>query len=242
MRSKTVFNYAESIVKEFKLPVIFNAFEVIEEIWNMKPADILYDVSDLVVSSSVMEGFGYALYEPWLYGCGVTGRVPQGGGGYSKTADISNMYSRFPVPETWVSVEQLREKYWVKYNKYYSKRGLLSFIDSIVVDKTVDFGLLDEKMQFKLVRSVLKDSKMRQDWKDLLDKELAGWPGMKLVSSPDRDIICKNMEKITGEFSYLNFQKLFYTSFVQPSKISFSSGDYSCILDEFSAKGLWLLA
>lgn len=240
-RSKTVFNYAKQIVKEFKLPVIFNAFEVIKEIWNMEPTDILYAVSDLVVSSSVMEGFGYALYEPWLYGCGVTGRMPLGGGGYSKTIDISNMYSRFPVPETWVSVEQLREKYWIKYNKYYPKRGLSTFLDSIVTDKSVDFALLDEKMQFELIRSVLIDTRMRENWRCLLNKEHVGWPGMKSVSSPNRNIICKNMEKITSEFSYLNFHKLFYTSFVQPSKISFSSCDYSCILDEFSARGLWLL-
>lgn len=241
VRSRSVYNYACLLVKEFKLPVIFNIFKVIKEIWkDSDPVEIVYTISDSVVSTSVIEGFGYALYEPWFYDCMITGRIPQGGG-YPPFIGTSSFYSRFPIPGDWISIKLLREKYSVKYSKYYTKQHFSDFLDSVIIDGTVDFGLLDEEMQFEVVKNVLKDEKMKSTWRQLLDKKLVGWPGFKDLNSQDFVIYSKNKEKIQSEFSLSNFQKLFYSCFTQPSKRNNSDWDYSCILEEFRKRGLWLL-
>ena len=38
----------------------------------------LYRIADACISTSVLEGFGYGLREPWLYGRAVLGRLPCG--------------------------------------------------------------------------------------------------------------------------------------------------------------------
>jgi len=241
-RSRSVFNHACMLVKEFKLPVIFDIFKVIKEKWkDSAPVELLYEISDSVLSTSVMEGFGYALYEPWFYDCMITGRIPRGGGGYPSFMDTSSFYSRFPIPEDWISIKLLREKYSIKYSKYYTKQHFSGFLDSFIIDGTVDFGFLDEEMQFKIIKNVLKDEKMKSTWQQLLDQKLAGWPGFKELNSQDFAIYCKNREKIESEFSLSNFQKLFYSCFTQPSQRNTSDWDYSCILEEFQKRGLLLL-
>ena len=65
----------KEFVKRFRLPVIFNPGERIDYKSYIKdgherdnPAPVLYTIADCALSTSVSEGFGYGLYEPYLYG------------------------------------------------------------------------------------------------------------------------------------------------------------------------------
>jgi hypothetical protein len=67
------------LVERYRLRVILDAGKLItgrnRDIGN--PVPLLYAASDLALSTSLAEGFGYGLYEPLLYGKAVIARRPR---------------------------------------------------------------------------------------------------------------------------------------------------------------------
>ncbi len=88
------------------IPALFD----IEEVQSMvpalrgKPFMSVCGVVDVCLSTAVLEGFGYALYEPWLYGAAVVGRRPAGFGAFGG-ASVGHLYEMMRVPGEWVDGE-----------------------------------------------------------------------------------------------------------------------------------------
>lgn len=126
------------------------------------PFALLYRFADLAVSTSVAEGFGYGLYEPWALGKPVVGRKPVGflpcGG-----LRMSHLYDSFPVPAAWVNLKRLSAKY---HGHLYQCLGrgraqppLARFDRELharfVRNEEIDFGVLDYGQQWRIVRRIV---------------------------------------------------------------------------------------
>ena len=99
-----------------------------------RPFMSLCGLADGCISTSVIEGFGYALYEPWLYGRGVIGRMPEG---FSAAGGIRvpQLYDAMLLPAAWIdsnSDARRRPRRWPA---------------GVVRDGCVDFACLDFRTQ-----------------------------------------------------------------------------------------------
>jgi glycosyltransferase involved in cell wall biosynthesis len=157
----------------YRLPVIFDAERLAANAGIKGPAfPALTAYADAVLSTSIAEGFGYALYEPWIIGTPVIGRRPLGFDGISK-ADYA-FYDSLPVPAHIVAVGRLRDHYYRHGrrcfgNRWYpdKRRFVREFMREIVRAGAVDFGALDQEQQlavlkrFAAIHRVDRDLRMR---------------------------------------------------------------------------------
>lgn len=129
--------------------------------------------ADLVLTTSIAEGFGMVFLEAWLSGLNLVGRdLPE------ITADfkdaglcLDGLYERLQVPLSWVGEADFREATRRAYESVLSAYGmpLLSEDDfergfaCKIREECVDFGDLNEPLQEKVIRRVAGDSKSRDE-------------------------------------------------------------------------------
>jgi hypothetical protein len=113
---------------------------------------LLYKIVDCCLTTSVAEGFGYALHEPWVYHCGVIGRAFDGFVPLAGMA-MDHLYQRLPMPVSWIDVEELVAHYAARLpgvNRHRITRTL-------VVENSVDFGRLAPVQQLSIVKRLAND-------------------------------------------------------------------------------------
>lgn len=117
----------------------------------------LFTATDLCLSTAVLEGFGFGLYEPLLRGVPLVGRLPVGFE-YSDLPDWHLYYNELRVPVAWVSIDRLEKKYKTMTDKLRSLVGAPvpcgGFADLHVRDGRVDFGALDFQSQVRIIERV----------------------------------------------------------------------------------------
>ncbi|CAB1061213.1 Mannosylglucosyl-3-phosphoglycerate synthase (EC [Olavius sp. associated proteobacterium Delta 1] len=114
----------------------------------------------LLISTSITEGFGFSFLEPWLFGKLLWGR---------KLADIcrdfesngirlDHLYTGLYVPIDWIGLRQFRDKWHdcvlktcALFNFSIENARLRDAFDHITSDGVVDFGLLDESSQKRVM-------------------------------------------------------------------------------------------
>ncbi len=174
-RDRAVFETAVALCKKHRLPVTFDYGKVFADKSEKGVfTDKAFDVADACITTSVAEGFGYGLYEPWLYGKAVFGRKYLG---FEPLAGVGfpGLYDRLPVPVQWISVVELRQKYWETMQKCFGKAGNIpllasrkrfdkAFTEYFINNHTVDFGALDVPAQFKILESLLKSPGKTDEW------------------------------------------------------------------------------
>jgi hypothetical protein len=113
-----------------------------------------------VISTSISEGFGFAFLEPWLAGKSMEGRrlddicadfIDAG-------LDMDHLYSRIEIPVDWIGRSELVTRFQDCYRHNCRRFGVASRMPSprefsapFQSSETVDFGMLDEPLQAKLV-------------------------------------------------------------------------------------------
>ncbi len=103
----------EGLVREFNLPVsLGKAYDILKQ-GNGHGFTIsdLFSISDFVVSTSVLEGFGYAFLEPWLCGIPMVGRDLRNITSDFKDngIDLSHLYSQDELAMSPDSPERLEK-------------------------------------------------------------------------------------------------------------------------------------
>jgi hypothetical protein len=161
-----LFNEIIQHARQNNLPVILN----VERIKNHVNSNFfedntvfeyLYKFSNFCITTSLVEGFGYALYEPWIYGKNVIGRLPQGVG-CSEIIDLTHLYDRLDIPISWISLGKIGNKYYFQLKRFFS--GDSKFLNpehfknffkkSYLYNNFFDFGALTLKMQFSLLNKL----------------------------------------------------------------------------------------
>lgn len=123
-----------------------------------------YAAADLVLTTSVQEGFGMAFLEPWLYGRKVIGRKLKYITRDFEKAGINfqGSYERLPVPTNWFS---LSAAYIEWRNAVLASMKLYAFrppheprlreaFDAKIRDQQIDFGEISPNIQAEIVKLV----------------------------------------------------------------------------------------
>lgn len=150
----------KSFVEKHKLPVVFEAGDQ----WNMTYPQLLKR-ADAFITTSIAEGFGLIYLESWLAERPLTGRLLQ-----QVTTDFEDqgiefpgMYSSVDIPVEWMGEETLTERLkqsisfqFEQYEITLSRNKLERWLNALLVNGTVDFGVLDQGLQQKVIEKVIE--------------------------------------------------------------------------------------
>ncbi|MBN1575845.1 MAG: hypothetical protein JW913_04790 [Chitinispirillaceae bacterium] len=163
------------------------------------PFSPLYPGVDCILTTSLAEGFGYSLVEPWAYGRPVIGRRPAGIS-LPPGMESAPLYDRFPVPCSWVDVEECYRRFVAGYYQAFGKRyvPLQSFRAVVVREETIDFGMLDDRRQADILTRILRCDADRGILEALANKPAPGWPGMAQFNRPDARLINRMQNTVRG--------------------------------------------
>lgn len=210
-RDKALFGQIKKLARKYDVAVLLG----VERLKKYLPSSILRDRSlfsvlysycDCCVTTSIGEGFGYALCEPWLYDKNVIGRLPKGIAADELKLDLSHLYSSFPIPVQWINLERLYTYYIrqlvMAFGKKYSSLSFKPFRRMMVKKGCVDFGALYQGMQFEVAERLFR---MFADYANTkvvprgLPREVAAW--FKELSLSPRRIsqarIHKNRQRVS---------------------------------------------
>ena len=126
----------------------------------------LVQSSEFLITTSITEGFGFSFLEPWLYGKLLWGRKLvetcrdfEGNG-----IKLDHLYSALHIPTGWIDLERFRAKWRDSvlsacnlFNFEISSAALTDAFDHLSSGGVVDFGLLDESSQKKVILRLLAD-------------------------------------------------------------------------------------
>jgi hypothetical protein len=177
------------------------------------PFALLYDAADAVISTSVAEGYGYSLFEPWCFGIPVAGRLPDGAG-FIPGMKTESFYRRFPIPVSWIDLEGMYRNYSDCYSGMFGRKyvSMKRFSSMVVKDGYVDFGKIGARQQLALIRRMLQNESTLASLHDVLQKRTEGWPGIDAIERIDRMTVKKNGE-IVRHWSDFQFDPLFVKCF-----------------------------
>jgi hypothetical protein len=120
----------------------------------------MFCYADACISTSVAEGFGYALFDPWMYDKPLIGRVPLGMRQLKGPAWLPHLYTSFMIPLSWIDLDGLRKQYWRQLQRCFGPRYYFSdpaqfrneFEKQVTDGSVIDFGYLDWSTQLQLLR------------------------------------------------------------------------------------------
>jgi hypothetical protein len=119
-----------------------------------------------LVTTSITEGFGFSYLEPWLFGKMLWGRkLPDICHDFEqKGIHLKHLYDRLLVPVDWFDLHLFRTK-WIAgvhdacrmFNHSIDDTLIRQAFDSCTKDGKIDFGLLDEASQKKVLDELIGD-------------------------------------------------------------------------------------
>ncbi|HKJ46470.1 MAG TPA: glycosyltransferase family 4 protein [Balneolales bacterium] len=157
------------------LPVVFEAGK--KSHWSYTQ---LLHLSDLIMTTSVAEGFGLAFLEPWLAGNKLYGRnLPDITIDFTKEdIHLSHLYDRLNVPVDWINKSVLRQKINEGLNHVFQRYGQpmsekheqLAFNSIVNENDKVDFGRLDEPLQEQILLKIYHDPSLKSELSEYVGK------------------------------------------------------------------------
>ena len=123
----------------------------------------LIAASELLLSTSVAEGFGLAFLEPWLLNRPIVGRnLPAITSDFvAENLRLDHLYDRLKVPLNWIDTQSLRRSLERAVAENYARYSLPladELVEQTYQDLTaggvIDFGRLDESFQECVIRRV----------------------------------------------------------------------------------------
>ena len=236
-------------VQKYKLNVLFDVERVdqyLPDYMGMKGStfDWIYAYSDLCISTSIAEGFGYALYEPWFYSRAVIGRLPLGVS-QTELLDLSHLYDIFDVPIEWIPLDLLVRKYFNIMNRIYFSvmekvtfdEFKTNFYNYFISRGKIDFGILSDSLQLSILKKLCVGRLPISFISNKLEGDgimhVQNWKNIPVVS---HEIIRKNRKIIMDEITGDSFSKRFRECFLQNIKFTNTSDrQFHNFLDEFAS-------
>ena len=172
----------------------------------------LMNSSKWILSCSIMEGFGFSFLESWQFGKAVWGRYLEGICTGFEQAGIAfpNFYRSIDVPLNWIGEQEFFES-WHKtiidvyeaYNIQPDQESIQSAAGTIKDQGTIDFGLLNEHFQKKVLTGIIND-------KFALGVLAEQNPSLIYASETDakKPLIESNARIIANEFNLKNYSAL----------------------------------
>jgi glycosyltransferase involved in cell wall biosynthesis len=203
-----------------------------------QPFEAIMRSARFLLTTSITEGFGFTFLEPWLFNRLVWGR---------KLDDIcadfeangillEHMYNELKVPLDWVGSKVFFEK-WSRtivnicrlFDFQIHKDRIQSAYDTITAGGTIDFGLLDEAFQKKIIRLLLSEN-ANQKQMSFLNPPLA-----RIGSTPNaKDIIKSNRNAVLRNYSLTSYRHHLLRTYKQAAAAAVRQRiDKTKLLNEF---------
>ncbi len=162
--------------------------------------------SDLILTTSVAEGFGMAFLESWLAGRFLVGRdLPEVTSDFRRSGvRLDGLQARLEIPAEWVGTGQLRhairEAFRVNLALYGRPQpvSLSDALDAKTGGPTIDFGDLDEPFQEQVIGRACASPQARQE---LLERNPWIEPSFSADAAQSREAIRHNVEAIRRHYS-----------------------------------------
>ena len=188
-----------------QLNVIFEAGESF-------PFETLTSASKFMITTSVMEGFGFSFLEPWTAGKRLLGRkLPDiccdfEGNGIS----LNHLYHELSIPVAWFGKRQFLNKWKsgiinaASSFKYHVKESEIeNAFESITEKGVMDFGILDEPTQMHVIDHILSDKESSKN----LVRINPFLSRMKITPDSD-EMIRKNAAAISICYNRENYKRI----------------------------------
>ncbi len=191
--------------------------------------------ADLLMTSSITEGFGLTFLEAWLADRPLVGRdLPEITGDFKeKGIDFGHLYSSLPIPLDWVPKKKFEDKVdnalkqmYRQYGREYRKEYLQQFLDAVLQNESVDFGRLDEELQRMVIDKLLTDA-------GAIEKLI---PYQLQKNIPHKDTAAQNKKRITQHYSPDAFYKRLmniYEKLINTQTGPVSYANPELVLDQF---------
>lgn len=120
-----------------------------------------------MVTTSVMEGFGFSFLEPWSAGKYLWGRkLPEICRDFEENGILlDHLYSRLNVPLEWIGKDNFFARRFAcvaansdRFNYKIDQDQVFQAIQKSIVDSTVDFGILDERFQKIILSRIIRSA------------------------------------------------------------------------------------
>lgn len=162
--------------------------------------------ADLLLTTSVAEGFGMVFLEAWLAGRGLVGRdLPQITGDFRDAGlQLHGLNSQLLVPVDWFGRQELHRGLSAHYGRLLRDYGVDTVppsevnrrVATLLEHEHLDFALLDTSAQSHMIRRVCRNVSAR-------DQLLAANPFLEpsLTRPPDASMIKQNAEIVRQTYS-----------------------------------------
>lgn len=157
----------EALAKELGLPVAFGLADS-----GGHPFFDLLGWCDLVVTTSIAEGFGLAFLEPWIVGKPVIGRdLPEITRDFAAHGiHLGNLYCRIDVPRAWLdedglaaAVESMLRRSYLAYDCPLPRQAVEDTLKAWTLRGRIDFGVLSEPFQMSILRRLRADPRLLEE-------------------------------------------------------------------------------
>ena len=194
----------KNFVKRADLKVVFEA-GLSEDFPN------LVRLAKFIITTSITEGFGFCFLEPWTADKLLWGRkLPDICRDFETNGImLDHLYENLRVPLAWLGKENVYEK-WTTciitsgrlFGLYPGKDKISNAFEQVAKDEIIDFGLLDEAFQKKIIARVLSEKKDKQALIQL--NPYLAHPGK---ISNQKTVIERNHQAITKVYNRQTYQK-----------------------------------
>ncbi len=128
--------------------------------------------SQFILTTSIMEGFGFVFIEPWQAGKIIQGRYLDEICPDFEALGISfsHLYTNLPIPGKWIDRIEFSEE-WLEtiqsvsgsYGINFHQNRLQKSYEEMRSREFLDFGLLNEKFQSRILERLITDAKSRKE-------------------------------------------------------------------------------
>jgi len=180
-QDRILYTQVKNIAQKYHLPVLLD----VERLETCLPAsffsdrtvfELMYDYTDVCLTTAIAEGFGYALYEPWLHNRLLIGRLPLGVA-EKEIIDLTHLYQKFWIPASYTRPDKVYSLYHQKILSTYGKENLSISVKSVKKQVQIffmrgnylEFSALSTDLQMKVIQKIFSDEYgMNRARKDLI--------------------------------------------------------------------------
>ena len=172
----------------------------------------ILDICDLVISSSVMEGFGYIFTDTISWGKPIVSRYLETSEDFKPlfSSNQSCFYKNFNIPLK-LKIKETLEKSYRNYinnmeNKYTTNLDPDSFAEHLFTGETVDFSYLPYEMQGEFLKKAASSSELKSEIREL-NSSLISMTERLIKAEPETK--CRDISKYYGaDIFSQNFLKI----------------------------------
>ena len=167
--------------------------------------------ADFFITTSISEGFGFSFLEPWVARKMLWGRkLPDICQDFEKKSiKLDHLYSRLDVPMDWIGKQRFYDTWKAgiqnvqnAFGMSIDKASVKNACKNITAGNTIDFGMLNESFQKKVISALLSDDTSR-NWMLRLNPFLSS-PG----SIPNKDeLIQINMKAVLHNYNPIRYKE-----------------------------------